>query len=172
MAKIELLAPKIAKWEGGYINDKTDLGGATNMGVTISTWKQVGYDKDHDGDIDIDDIKALSPEDFKFVLKKYWDSWKADDIKNQSIADILVDWVWGSGKWGVIIPQRILKVAQDGQVGPVTIQKLNGSFQNLLFEEIFKARKKFLDDIVKNAPKQKKFYQGWINRLNDFKFKP
>ena len=57
MAKVELLAPKILQWEGGFVNDPTDHGGATNMGVTIATWKQVGYDKDGDGDIDVDDIR-------------------------------------------------------------------------------------------------------------------
>lgn len=172
MAKIELLAPKIAKWEGGWVDDPTDLGGATNMGVTIATWKQVGYDKDHDGDIDKDDVKALSKDDFKFVLKKYWDLWKADSIVNQSIADILVDWVWGSGKWGIIIPQRLLQVKDDGVVGPNTIGMLNFQDQKILFDKIFEARLKFLNDIVKNNPSQKKFIIGWTNRLNDFKFQP
>jgi hypothetical protein len=27
----------------------------------------------------------------------YWDKWKADQIKSQSVANILVDWVWASG---------------------------------------------------------------------------
>jgi lysozyme family protein len=37
MARIELLAPFILKWEGGFVNDPVDLGGATNMGVTVGT---------------------------------------------------------------------------------------------------------------------------------------
>ena len=121
MAKVELLAPKILQWEGGFVNDPSDHGGATNMGVTIATWKQVGYDKDGDGDIDTDDIRLLTRADATIVLKKYyWDRWKADQIFNQSVADILVDWVWCSGKWGVVIPQRLLRVNNDGCVGPET----------------------------------------------------
>ena len=45
MANMNQLAPFILKWEGGFVNDPADLGGATNMGVTIGTWKSCGYDK-------------------------------------------------------------------------------------------------------------------------------
>jgi lysozyme family protein len=169
MAKIEKLAPIIAKWEGGYVNDKLDKGGATNMGITIGTWRQVGYDKDQDGDIDEQDIKALSKDDFKFVLKKYWDRWRADEIEDQKIANILVDWVWGSGKWGIIIPQRLLGVEDDGIVGNKTLHILNTQHSQEFLKTLFNARTKFLDDIVKNNPSQKRFIKGWKNRLNDFK---
>ncbi|MDR2223553.1 MAG: peptidoglycan domain protein [Flavobacteriaceae bacterium] len=170
-ADIKLLGPIIAKWEGGYVNDPLDNGGATNMGITLNTWKHVGYDKNGDGKIDEKDIKLLSKDDFQYVLRKYWDKWRADEIKNQSIANILVDWYWGSGKWGIIIPQRILNVTQDGIVGAKTIAAINNSNQKELFDKIFTARVKFLNDIVKNNPSQKRFINGWMNRLNDFKFK-
>ena len=170
MADITKLTDLILKWEGRFVNDPTDKGGATNMGVTLATWKQVGYDKDGDNDIDAEDIKLLNKNDFNKVLKIYWDRWQADKILNQSIANILVDWVWGSGKWGVIIPQRVLGVTADGIVGNVTISALNNKDQEALFNDIFKERVRFLNDIVKYNKSQKKFIKGWMNRLNDFKF--
>lgn len=170
MADISKLSPIISKWEGGYVNDPTDKGGATNMGITIGTWKQVGYDKDGDGDIDEADIKLLDKNDFNAVLRRYWNKWKADEIKNQSIANILVDWYWGSGKWGIIIPQRLLGVVDDGIVGNRTIQALNNEDQEYFFNTILQARKDFLNNIVKNNPSQKRFIKGWLNRLNDFKY--
>jgi lysozyme family protein len=51
MAEIVLLVPKILQWEGGYVNDPSDSGGAINKCVTISTWRKIGYDKDLVGDI-------------------------------------------------------------------------------------------------------------------------
>lgn len=140
------------------------------MGITLETWRHYGYDKNGDGVVDEQDIKLLNQDDFKFVLRRYWDKWKADEILNQSVANILVDWYWGSGKWGIIIPQRILGVTADGIVGPKTIAAVNSVNQKKFFNEVYKAREKFLHDIVKNNPSQKRFIKGWLNRLNDFKF--
>ena len=171
MADIHLLTPKILQWEGGFVNDPKDLGGATNKGVTISTWKQCGYDKDNDGDIDVADLKLLTAADAELVLKRYyWDRWKADHINNQSIAEILVDWVWGSGVWGIKIPQRILGVVADGLVGEKTINAVNIHNQENLFDEIKSARFRFVDNIVANNPSQARFIAGWKNRIDFYKF--
>lgn len=170
MADISILAPIIAQWEGHYVNNPNDKGGPTNMGITLGTWQTVGYDKNHDGHIDIEDIKILSSEDFQYVLRKYWDSWKADNIVYQSVANILVDWVWGSGVWGIKIPQRILKVDDDGKVGNKTLTALNNYDQKILFTLIKEARIKFVEDLCNNHPDQNIFKKGWINRINSFKF--
>ena len=172
MANVYKLAPWIFKWEGGFVNDPDDLGGATNMGVTISTWKQVGYDKDGDGDIDVDDLHLLTREDVvNRVLKPhYWDRWKADDIKSQSVANILVDWVWASGAHGIKIPQRLLGVTMDGIVGPKTIAAVNAKNPRELFDMIKIARFDFIEDICRKRPANNKFKRGWMNRINDISY--
>lgn len=171
MAVIDLLIPKILKFEGGFVNDKDDPGGATNMGVTLSTWTHFGHDIDGDGKITANDIKLLNKEDFKYVLKVgYWDRWQADRIKNQSIAEILVDWLWGSGKYGITIPQRLMGLKEDGIVGDKTITTLNLLDQKSLFSSIVEARLKYIEDIIKVNPVLVKYRIGWRNRVLGYKF--
>ena len=85
----------------------------------------MGYDKD--GDIDVDDLRLLTDQDvIDRVLKPhYWDRWQADKIKSQSIANLLVDWVWASGKPGITRVQQILGVKQDGIVGDKLLMMLS-----------------------------------------------
>lgn len=172
MADVNKLAPFILKWEGGFVNDPDDLGGATNMGVTIGAWKSCGYDKDGDGDIDVDDLHLLTHEDVvNRVLKPhYWDRWKADEIKSQSVANILVDWVWASGAHGIKIPQRLLGVTMDGIVGPKTIAAVNAKNPRELFDMIKIARFDFIEDICRQRPTNNKFKRGWMNRVNDIAY--
>ena len=190
MAKVDVLLPFILKWEGGFVNDPADAGGATNKGVTLTTWRNIGYDKDGVGDIDVQDLKLLSSADVRDrVLKPhYWDRWKADLIQSQKVANILVDWVWGSGKHGIVIPQRLLGVADDGIVGDKTLSAVNFADPDQLFDAIFQARVDFFNEITEASIREyekkigrkaeeaelmkytnKRFLKGWLNRLDDIK---
>ena len=173
MANIDKLIPHILKWEGGakYTNDPLDRGGATKYGITLNTLISNHYDINHDGKVNVDDVKALQLENFKKILKsQYWDKWKADMIVNQSLANLLVDWLWGSGKYAITITQRLLGVPADGVVGMKTINALNASNQRIIYNKVWEARKQFYYNIVKSNPSQSKWLKGWLNRLNDLKF--
>lgn len=166
MAKAEILVPFILSWEGGFVNDPDDRGGATNKGVTLATFRQVfGRSKT------VEDLKRMTDEQWMTVFRKYyWDLWKADQIQNQSVANLLVDWVWLSGRYGITIPQALLGVKVDGVVGPKTIAALN-SFeggQDSLFRHIWSDRRAYIERIAKG--KKLKYKRGWMNRLNGIKW--
>ncbi len=170
MADINKLAKILFKWEGGFVNDPADSGGPTNMGVTLNTWKELGYDIDGNSVIDINDIRKLTIIDATKVLRIVWDRWQADKIRSQSVANILVDWTWMSGKWGIVIPQRLLNVIADGIVGPLTIAAVNAADPRTFHQKIWSERRNYIDSIIASNPSRAKFKHGWINRLNDFKF--
>lgn len=166
MAKSIKLIPFILQWEGGFVNDPADLGGATNKGVTIGTFKEHRKRKGLPAPT-VDDLKNISESEWHEIFKSlYWDRWKADYILNQSVANILVDWVWASGVRGIKRPQRILGVAVDGLVGPTTLSYLNAADPKRLFDAIKADRIKFIDEICKARPKNEKYRKGWLNRIN------
>lgn len=170
MADYKKLVPFIRKWEGGFVNDPDDLGGATNKGVTIATYeaycRKKGYPKPT-----VEQLKNLSDAEWSEIFKTlYWDRWKADEIKSQSVANILVDWVWASGVYGIKRPQDIVGVLPDGLVGPKTLAAVNSKNPEGLFKAIKQARIYFVDEICRKRPANLKFRKGWLNRINDIKF--
>ena len=167
MANIELYIPKLLALEGGYVNDPADRGGATNMGITLGSWRSMGYDKDGDGDIDVDDIRRLCRRDLEmFVENFFWKRWRADEIRDQKLAEMLVDWTWCSGRWGIVIPQRLLQLTDDGIVGGKTLSAVNAADPGKFLIDLYNARLAFLRSIFRRDSSQLRFAKGWVNRVN------
>lgn len=188
MATLDLLVPFILKWEGGYVNDPTDRGGATNKGVTLATY--TAYRKAKGGRMPTaNDLKRLTHGEWVEIFKTmFWDRWQADKIKSQAVAVLLVDWLWHSGAHGIRIPQRVLGVEADGKVGSQTIEAINAADPKELFTRLYEARKQFFESVARNSVSayekrlgrrateteknkhtQVRFLKGWINRLEDLK---
>ena len=165
MANYAKVIKKILKHEGGYCGNIDGMT-CTMKGVTLATYRKFfGKDKN------CKDLKGITQAEWDLIFKEgYWDRVKADDINNQSIADLLVDWCWTSGVYGIKLPQRVLGVKDDGVVGGKTIAAINDyPDQKELFNKLWNRRKKHFQDIAKNG--KEKFLAGWLNRLNDFKYK-
>lgn len=170
MADYKKLIPAILKWEGGFVNDPLDAGGATNKGITITTYENWCLKKGCSKPT-VEQLKNLGETEWTDIFKSmYWDRWRADEIKSQSAANILVDWVWCSGVHGIKYPQKLLGVEQDGCIGAKTLEAVNRRNSETLFEAVKAERIRFVEGIVSRNPSQAKFLKGWKNRINDFKF--
>lgn len=190
MANIEHFIPFLIKWEAGiskksnetneslfqrarktgWADDPDDLGGQTMVGVTMATYEEYcrrkGYPKPTTGR-----LMDLSYNDWKSILKMlYWDRWNADEIRSQSIAEIVCDFVWASGVHGIKVPQDLVGVIPDGIVGPKTLAAVNSRNPRELFDQIKIARFDFIEDICKKRPANNKFKRGWMNRINDIAY--
>lgn len=170
MAIVEKLAPFLLKWEGGFVDDPDDLGGATNMGVTFGTYREycrmrgLPYPT-------VARLKSLTKKAWMDILKSmYWNKFMADDIRSQSVANICVDWLWGSGTVAIKRVQEIVGVKVDGIVGAKTLAAINNRSPLPLFGAIKQARKEYIDEICAKRPKNEKFRRGWMNRLNDMMY--
>ena len=166
MADFKRYAQKLIQLEGGYTNHPDDNGGPTNLGITLNTYREYcGQEKT------IKDLRNISYGTWEDIMKDlYWDKCLADDIVNQSLAEILVDWCVNSGFVGLRRVQEIVGVKPDGIAGPKTLGAINNADQHELFDRIMSARKQFYINMVKRSPNQKVFMNGWMNRLLRFSF--
>ena len=166
MADYKRLIPFILKWEGGFVNDPLDKGGATNKGVTIGTFRQF-----FGADATVEQLKGITDKQWNHIFKSgYWNRWLADEIRSQSLADILVDWLWLSGSPAIKNPQRLLGVVPDGVVGPKTIAAVNAADARKLFDDIKVARVQYINDIIVRTPTNERFRRGWMSRLDGLQF--
>lgn len=166
MAEFKKYAKILIQLEGGYTNHPDDLGGPTQSGITLKTFQSYcGQEKT------IKDLRNMSYGTWESIMKDlYWDKCLADEIENQSVAELLVDWCVNSGMVGLRKVQEIAGAKPDGIAGPKTLAAINGAKAEELFDRIMQARKQFYVNIVKRNPKQKVFMNGWMNRLLMFKY--
>jgi lysozyme family protein len=184
MANIDKFIPILLRWEAsitvkenesleaaykqatkrGFVNDPYDTGGATMVGVTIGTYRSYCRYKGWKTP-SVNDLKNMPYKTWRDIIyTMYWNKWKADTIEDQHIADMLVDWVWHSGASTIKKVQTLLGVTSDGIVGNKTIAAVNAD-KNLL-TKVYNARKAYFEGIVKRNPSQKKWLNGWMNRIN------
>ena len=185
MAQLEKLIPFLIFWEtgiqdpslpnetlfakakaGGIANDSADRGGATMVGVTIGTYRN--YCKHMRLPTpSVSSLSKLSYSEWLDILKTmFWDRWQADQIADQRVADMLVDWVWTSGSYGITIPQKLLSVKTDGIVGPKTLYAVNSRNPAELFKSLKRERIAYTNRICKSRPANSKFISGWLRRIN------
>lgn len=164
MADCNILAPFIMFWEGGiYVNDPNDSGGPTMKGVTLNTFRSFfGASKT------VDDLKKITDEQWTLIFKSgFWNKCKADDIKCQSIANMIVDWAYNAGALTVIKRiQRLVGVTADGIVGPKTLAAINSKNSRSLFYQLHNDREAY----YRSLSKFKIYGNGWLNRNNSIHF--
>ena len=140
----------IHKLEKGYVNDPNDPGGATKYGISQRSYPNL-------------DIKSLTPEQAYEIYKEdYWDKVKADSFP-YPVNVLLADFAINSGPARAVkVLQMVLKVTQDGLVGPKTVAAAQRSGEELLelCANFMTARNFYLLSL--DNPR---FAKGWSNRL-------
>jgi lysozyme family protein len=173
MADFKKVWKWIVNWESTtYANHPLDKGGPTKFGITLETFKTFGRDLNGDGVINAKDVAQMTIADAEQIAKKeFWDFFAGDEINNQSLAQIIMDFGWASGiVTAAKIVQGILKVNRDGVFGPKTIAAINKADAATLFDTIKKRRLAYVDGIVANDQKQVIWLKGWKRRINDITF--
>lgn len=159
-----------AKWEGGYVENPNDPGGATKYGISLRFLKQQGLDigdVDGDGDIDVADINALTPEATARIMKgEFWDKMGLDDIKPRC-AMVVYDTAVNMGpSYARKMAQKALGVTADGIWGQVTKAALRVCDDKKTAIAMCHIRRARYHEIVQKNADLGVFLKGWLRRVD------
>ena len=106
----------LLQFEGGFVNDPKDPGGATNLGVTQATLSAfLGRQAS------IAEVKALTPAKAGQIYRaKFWDHVNGDNLPDGIDCAVFDFGVHSGPTRGVAALQRAIGVADDEVVGDVT----------------------------------------------------
>lgn len=115
----------VAKWEGGYFDHPNDPGGVTMYGVSLMFLKELDLwegDIDGDGDIDRDDVLAVTKDTARDIFKRhFWDRPRAGEMP-PLVAVCFYDFAVNAGvPRAARMLQGLLRVGVDGIVGRNTL---------------------------------------------------
>ena len=146
--------------EGGYVDNPSDPGGATNMGITLATYRQWSDDPNL-GDAQVKDI---TPKTARAIYRSlYWNPLRADALPpgvDLSIFDMGVNaGIWRSAK---ILQQALGFTGDevDGSIGPETLAAASRLDARNLVNDLADRQATYyrsLDDFPT-------FGTGWLNR--------
>lgn len=160
--------------EGGYVDHKNDLGGATQYGISLRFLKQLpalAGDVNKDGHVDTNDVKQLTLDDTAAFYRRYfWRHYRLDEIDDGLLAIKLMNlFVNMRGKTAALIVQRAANdlyadLVEDGVLGSKSIKVINALTASELRVCIKYQAWRVYQAIVENTPSQKIFINGWRRR--------
>ncbi len=125
MLSVRSIADDIVAREGGYVDDPDDPGGPTNYGVTIRTLRALGLDLNADGDVDLGDLRRLTPDQAADIFVDHYFRRPRIAMLPGPLQASVFDMYVNAGSNAVRILQRLLRdmgfdLAVDGVIGPLT----------------------------------------------------
>ena len=129
--------------EKGYVNDKNDSGGPTNLGVTYEIYD--AWNREHGKPLK--DIKQITRAEAKEIYYNwYWLESGANKLEDLREAYVLFDMAINSSPYEA---KRIFKESNNN------------------IYKFLENRKKYYDRIIELHPEKQGYRQGWYNRLRD-----
>lgn len=150
------------QWEGGYVNDPDDAGGATNQGITQRVYD--AWRADHE--LPMQEVRRMSAwERDSIYRERYWDRVCGEHLP--APVDLVVfDAGVNSGptraaKW----LQELVGADADGLIGPQTLKLVAQQDPYELAAAFCECRLRFVRELAQRKPSQQKFLRGWERRI-------
>lgn len=170
MSKFSEAHEFVAKWEGGFVNHPSDPGGTTKYGISLRFLKGLGEDVgdiDEDGDVDADDIRALTPETAAEIMEaNFWTPLNLNKVPQKS-ALVVYDTAVNMGtSFARRMAQRALGIQPDGVWGPLTWEKWRTCNDETTARAMLAIRRARYVELTRENPKFYAFQKGWFNRVS------
>jgi lysozyme family protein len=173
MADFYKFFPTLLKFEGGYVDDPVDPGGATNKGVTFPVFRE------HARPLlnvrpTLPALKNLTEEQAARIYKvEYWDKILGDHIEFQPLAEIMFDFYVNAGSHAVVLFYNVLNHAGGHHeklpwIDISGIRTLAHHDSEVIYMHYKEGRKAYYRTLAHEHPALRKFLRGWLNRVNAF----
>lgn len=151
--------------EGGFVDHSQDPGGATNMGITLYTYRRV-----YGPQSTVDDLRVMDETMAAAIYAdRYWDAIEGDGLPAGLDLVLFTIAVMSGPRVAVKHLQRMLGVDDDGLLGPVTRAAL--SSQHRASAHMVTVLCEAYRSWLARLPAWKVFGTGWTNRINDVEAK-
>lgn len=150
-SKFEAALFFVLDMENGYVNDPSDPGGPTNLGISLTTLRKHKIDINKDGEIDIKDVKELTLGDVVPIYRNfYWNALRLDEY-NLYEAVVLFDTAVHTG---VSRTRKWIHMAR---------------FSDNKNNDILTLRVRHYMNLINRNPSLRKFQTGWVMRVVELK---
>lgn len=166
MANFDLYLPQLLKFEGGWVDDPADPGGATNLGITLSTFQHYAHPLLGLAPT-LANLRALDAAQAGAIYRKiYWDPIDADAIELQFLAEIVFDFYVNAGFHAIALLQQLLgpPLTADGRFGAQTLGALQRTDQAALYARYRQGRVDYYRNLAGSHPALRRFLSGWLSR--------
>lgn len=153
--------PFILKEEGGFVNDPADSGGATNKGITQTTYdthrKLSGFASR--------DVRYITNDEVSKIYEKYWTESRSSELP-AGLNLMHFDFAVNAGtRRAALTLQKLLGVEQDANIGPKTLAAAEEKNDESLISAYAAERRDFYNNLATRRPKDKRFLKGWLLRV-------
>ena len=155
--------PVILRFEGGYVDDPDDPGGATMKGITQKTFDAWRKSKR----LPREAVRGISDAEVEAIYHRdYWLKGKCDALP-WPVSLVHCDATVNHGtKNAAKLLQRAAGVADDGKIGPMTLGAVDAADPDELVNGMLWARLAFYEAIARRRIASRKFLLGWLSRVN------
>lgn len=173
MADFYQFLPIVLRNEGGWTDNPKDPGGATNKGITFSTFKSyatslLGVTPT------LTNLKNLTDDQAGKIYKvEYWDNIFGDEIQYQNLANIFCDFHVNAGFHAIGIFVKTLNSlgsnhSPTAKLTRKVMDSLNDHDSTRVYMEYKSNRISYYRQLVQEHPVLRVFLNGWIARVNSF----